>query len=991
MGQFRGVAIGRIVSIIASLLTVARFGSAATLPPGFHETTIASALAAPTAMAIAPDGRIFVCQQGGQLRVIKNDVLLSTPFLTVTVDSSGERGLLGVAFDPNFASNRYVYIYYTATTPSVHNRVSRFTANSDVAIAGSELVLLDLNPLSSATNHNGGAIHFGPDGKLYVGVGDNANGANAQTLTNMLGKMLRINSNGTIPADNPFYSTATGNNRAIWAIGLRNPFTFDFHPVTGRMFINDVGQSTSEEVNEGIAGANYGWPTTEGYTGNPAFKSPIYAYSHSSGTPTGCAITGGAFYAPQAQRFPVEFRESYFLADLCSGWIGRLDLVSQFTFPLFEAFEAGVVAPVDLHVSNLGDLYYLARGPSGSTGIVARIRFDHDMIASDFDGDAKADITTYTPSTGEWRALTSANGFASVIGAVHGSPADVPVPGDYDRDGKPDFAVYTPSTGVWSLRTSSSDFTATATYPLGGPTDLPVPGDYDGDGITDLAIYSQAAVTSFPGHTYFGVWMIRHSFFGYISSGISLYYFGLPTDVPVAGDYDGDGKTDLALYRPSNNGWYVLKSSTSLTSGFSVPWGSSAAGDIPVPADWDNDGRTDLAVFRPSTSGWYILPSSKNFTSGAFALSFGDVGDIPAPGDYDGDGRPDPAVYRPWAGVFYFLSSTSGYTATNIVLVGGGSDDILLVNNPISYALGHYPDDTRRASDFDKDARSDITIARPIAGQFPGDGGLRWLTLKSSTNFNSASPLDWPLGTDDSLPMPGDYDRDGKTDRAVYRPADAQWFLQRSTDGSFAGAAWGSPGDTPVPGDYDGDGKTDVAVFHPPTGTWLLSMSGGGSSLSVQFGETGDIPIPADYDGDRRTDLALFRPSNNGWYIARSSSNFTTAFAVGWGDSSAGDIAIPMDWDRDGRADLTVFRPSIGAWFVLPSRNGYTAGTLRFVFGATGDIPVVGDYDGDGKPDPVLFRPSPGIWWLLMSGAGYSSVTGIPFGQSGDIPILKRP
>src|SRR6185503_12450835 len=138
----------------------------------------------------------------------KNGALLPTPFLTVTVNSSGERGLLGVAFDPQFASNGFVYVYYTATTPAIHNRVSRFTASGDVALAGSEVVLLDLNNLSSATNHNGGAMHFGPDGKLYVAVGENANSANSQTLSNLLGKILRLNADGTIPTDNPFFNQA---------------------------------------------------------------------------------------------------------------------------------------------------------------------------------------------------------------------------------------------------------------------------------------------------------------------------------------------------------------------------------------------------------------------------------------------------------------------------------------------------------------------------------------------------------------------------------------------------------------------------------------------------------------------------------------------------------------------------------------------------------------------------------------------------------------
>src|SRR5437773_4539047 len=238
------------------------------------------------------------------MRVIKTGSLLSTPFVSLTVDSSGERGLLGIAFDPNFATNHYLYVYYTVATSPIHNRVSRFTAAGDTAAPGSHAVILELNNLSSATNHNGGAIHFGPDGKLYIAVGENANGSNSQTLTNLLGKMLRINADGTIPADNPFVSTASGQNRAIWALGLRNPFTFAFKPFGTELFINDVGQSTWEEINDGIAGANYGWPDTEGMTTDPRFRTPRYAYDHSGGA---CAITGGAFYSPLTRQFPAPY------------------------------------------------------------------------------------------------------------------------------------------------------------------------------------------------------------------------------------------------------------------------------------------------------------------------------------------------------------------------------------------------------------------------------------------------------------------------------------------------------------------------------------------------------------------------------------------------------------------------------------------------------------------------------------------------------------
>src|SRR5829696_4447786 len=157
----------QLCAAIAFLVAALSVAQAATLPAGFTETQI-SGLSNPTAMEIAPDGRIFVCQQGGSLRVIKNGALLSTPFLTVSVDANGERGLLGIAFDPNFATNNFLYVYYTVPSTPRHNRVSRFTANADGVVPGSETIIFELDNLSSATNHNGGAIHFGPDGKLYI-------------------------------------------------------------------------------------------------------------------------------------------------------------------------------------------------------------------------------------------------------------------------------------------------------------------------------------------------------------------------------------------------------------------------------------------------------------------------------------------------------------------------------------------------------------------------------------------------------------------------------------------------------------------------------------------------------------------------------------------------------------------------------------------------------------------------------------------------------
>jgi glucose/arabinose dehydrogenase len=367
LSRWGRVACGSMLVAIAIAIVPS---AAATVPSGFSETEFAAGLSAPTAMAFAPDGRLFATEQGGKLRVIKNGVLLATPFLTVPVDAGGERGLLGVAFDPAFATNRFVYVYYTATTPSTHNRVSRFTASGDVAVAGSERIIFDLDPLSTARNHNGGAIHFGPDGKLYIATGDNARARNSEEFTTVLGKILRINPDGSIPADNPFVSTTTGKNQAIWALGLRNPFTFTFQRGTTRMFINDVGAQTWEEINDGIAGSNYGWPATEGPTSDPRFRSPIFAYQHGATSTTGCAITGGAFYNPVTAQFPPAYVGDYFFADYCSGWIRKLDPANGNTV---ADFASGALAPVDLAVGPDGALYYLDRG--GPVAKVFRIAY----------------------------------------------------------------------------------------------------------------------------------------------------------------------------------------------------------------------------------------------------------------------------------------------------------------------------------------------------------------------------------------------------------------------------------------------------------------------------------------------------------------------------------------------------------------------------------------------------------------------------------------
>jgi len=346
----------------------------ATLPTGFVEQTITTLTDQPTSQVFTPDGRLFVTLEGtndtsgpAAVRVIKNNVLQATPLLTVTTQSFFERGLLGIALHPNFANNGFVYVYYTVPSTNVTHRVERWTvpSGSDVANPASVTTIFNITtPVgqSSPGNHNGGAMGFGPDGKLYVAVGDNAISSNAQSLSTLFGKMLRLNDDGTIPTDNPFVASTTGLNQAIWALGLRNPFTFAFQPDTGKLFINDVGSSGAgrrEEVNQGIAGSNYGWPTIEGFrVAQPlppigTYRDPQHAYND------GVAITGGAFYNPVTPMFPASYIGRYFYGDFVGGFFRTLNPTA--TAPLTAtAFGTGASGPLDFDVSPVdGSMYYI--------------------------------------------------------------------------------------------------------------------------------------------------------------------------------------------------------------------------------------------------------------------------------------------------------------------------------------------------------------------------------------------------------------------------------------------------------------------------------------------------------------------------------------------------------------------------------------------------------------------------------------------------------
>ncbi|HSE39752.1 MAG TPA: PQQ-dependent sugar dehydrogenase, partial [Acidobacteriota bacterium] len=288
--NWRGSLVTRFKILFSILLLVSAATNcfAVQLPGGFREQLLAYGLNLPTAAEFAPDGRLFILEKNGTIRIFKNGGLLPKPFLKLPVSSLGEQGLLGITFHPDFLRNGYVYIYRTMRTTPAMNTVERYQASGDRADPNTRTTIVE-GIRADGLVHNAGCVRFGPDGKLYVSTGDSLQDELPQSLASINAKILRVNADGTIPEDNPFANRPDARGE-IFAYGLRNPWRFVFHPISTLMVIGDVGADLYEEINIGVPGGNYGWPVSEGPSMDPDFINPVYYYDHSEG---GAAVTPG--------------------------------------------------------------------------------------------------------------------------------------------------------------------------------------------------------------------------------------------------------------------------------------------------------------------------------------------------------------------------------------------------------------------------------------------------------------------------------------------------------------------------------------------------------------------------------------------------------------------------------------------------------------------------------------------------------------------------
>jgi hypothetical protein len=596
--------------------------SALTLEP------VASGLSSPIYITNADDGtnRLFIVEQTGAIKVLQPGSSTPTIFLNISskIVSGGEQGLLGLAFHPQFSTNRRFFVNYTragdGATVVAEYRAS--ASNPNVADATEIPIITIAQPFA---NHNGGMIEFGADGFLYIASGDGGSGNDpdnrAQNRNELLGKILRIDintPNGALayssPASNPFFGSAPGRDE-IYALGLRNPWRFSFDRTTNRLFVGDVGQGASEEIDIITLGGNYGWRVYEGTLCtnlDPAlcnpnnFTAPIAEYSHTSGR---CSITGGYVYRGTLSAVPVG---AYVYADFCTGEIFLLENGGQtllvdtdLNISSFGEDEAR-----EIYVVNIGgEVFRLSNqaAPNGtntvglfnrassrfflkntnSAGTADRI-FDYGTagagwtaIAGDWNGDEIDTAALFNPTTSFFHLKNTHTGGAGdrVFSFGPAGAGWAAIAGDWDGDGVDTVGLFDPTTSRFFLKNSHTSGQADLAFQYGpsGSGWTPVVGDWDGDGTDTVGLFNPATSTFF----------LKNSNSAGPADLIFAYGPAVSMWFPVAGDWNGDGVDTIGLFDPAMSVFYLRNTNSAGAADFSFSYGPAGAGWLPITGDWD--------------------------------------------------------------------------------------------------------------------------------------------------------------------------------------------------------------------------------------------------------------------------------------------------------------------------------------------------------------------------------------------------------------------
>jgi len=877
---------------------------ASTLPAGFSETNVITGLSAPNSFAFTPDNRILVCQQGGALRIfdLNGSPLGTGTALTLSVTSNSERGLLGLAIDPDFATNGFIYLYYTTSSGSLNppatpkNRVSRFTMSGNAVVPGSEVILLDLIP-SDAGNHNGGQLRFGADGKLYASCGDGgSNPSNGQSLTTLAGKVHRINKDGSIPSDNPFFNNPTpGVRKEIFAYGLRNPFRFTFQPGTDAMFIADVGQNTWEEVNIGVPGANYGWPTAEGLSTNPAFTNPVFTYNHNG---TGASITGGTFYT--GTTFPTEYINCYFYGDYVDNYIRRLVLSPTNQVLADEEFATAASGPV--HIEYFDNAIWWT---SINTGQIRKITYAAGANRSPI---AQASAT---PIAG----LAPFNVTFSSAGTM-----------DPDNDAL---------TYLWNFGDATTSTMANPTHQYtGAPRTVTATLTVTDNGSPNLSDTS-IPISIVVGDTPPTATITAPAANAMYNAGQTINYSGTGVDAE-------DGSRPASAFT-----WRIVFHHNQHTHPFLGPFTGVTSGSFVIP----DTGET-------ATDVWYeiilIVTDSQGVPDMKSTNIFPNVANlqlrtVPSGLQMTLDGQPMTAPFNTTSVVGMKrqlgIALPQNVGGTNYSTFGGWSDgglqdhEITTPAGTVTYAVvavaDNAPSRTPLGGDWDGNGSASIGI------YFRSTGAYAF----RNTNAPGAADLFFGFGPANPgwVPLAGDWDGNNSRTPGLYDPAASNFFLRNTNSPGAANLTFGFGGAgsnlVPIFGDWDGDGDETIGLYDPASGAFFLRNSNtpGPADLVFSFGAGGSnvLPIVGDWDGNGTTTVGIYVKSSSTFFLRNTNAGGAADLAFNFGPGGVGFVPISGNWDGAGGESIGLYDLTNGAFF-LRNSNSPGAADLTFNFGPTG-------------------------------------------------------